>query len=104
MDPTDAPSAKRKRAKSPASAVLSLNRASDLWFDDGSIILKVETTQFRVHRTVLSTNSDIFRDMLSVPQPVGEEVIEGCPVVRLPDSAKDWTYVLQALYDSRYQI
>jgi hypothetical protein len=75
MDPFDGPSAKLKRSESSASPVLPPKWASDLWFDDGSIILQVETTQFRVHRTVLSTNSGIFRDMLSVPQPVGEEVI-----------------------------
>jgi hypothetical protein len=80
-------------------------RADNLWFDDGSVVLQVEMTQFRVHRSVLSTNSDIFRDMFSVPQPAEEgEVIDGCPVVHLPDSADDWTFVLQGLYDSRYAV
>lgn len=78
-------------------------RVDSLWFDDGSVILQAETTQFRVHRSVLSANSDIFRDMFSVPQPTEEvEVIDGCPVVHLPDYADDWTFVLQGLYDFRY--
>jgi|ERR1700683_2379007 hypothetical protein len=96
-------SPKRKRSDSPD--VLPLNRLDYLWFNDGSIVLQAEMTQFRVHRSVLSANSDIFQDMFSMAQPAEQgELIEGCPVVHLPDSAKDWTYVLGALYDSRYQI
>jgi hypothetical protein len=40
--------------------------------------------------------------MFAVPQPtVGDEMIEDCSIVHLPDSAEDWTYVLNALYDAR---
>lgn len=31
---------------------------------------------------------------------VSEGVIDGCPVVHLPDHAVDWTHVLSALYDA----
>ncbi|KAJ6461245.1 hypothetical protein C8R47DRAFT_993571 [Mycena vitilis] len=41
--------------------------------------------------------------MLALPQPAdGEETIEGCPVVRLPDSAEDVTCCLRAIFDSSY--
>lgn len=81
---------------------LSVVCSPDLWFDDGSVVLHVEDTQFRVHRTMLSKHSVIFRDMFAVPQPPAsdeEEMVEGCPVVLLPDSAQDWTIVLKVLYN-----
>jgi hypothetical protein len=100
MDSNNKGSVKRKRSKSPnGQSITVLKRVDDLWFDDGSIVLQAESTQFRVHRSVLSTHSEIFRDMLAASQPVEE--VEGCPVVRLPDSAEDWTHVLRALYDAR---
>jgi BTB/POZ domain len=106
MDLTNEPLTKRKRAESPTLQPLSHpKRADGLWFDDGSIVLQAGTTQFRVHRSVLSANSAVFRDMFSVPQAAkGDEVVEGCYVVRLSDSAEDWIYVLRAFYDFRYDI
>jgi hypothetical protein len=74
-------------------------RHPDLWFDDGSVILNVGTTLFRVHRSTLSTHSTVFADMFHVPQPPNQDAIEGCPVVHVPDSAKDFTCLLKALYD-----
>lgn len=87
--------------ESPVS--MTFARPLDLWFDDGSVVLQVESTQFRVHRSVLSSQSVIFRDMFSVPQPsvsgaTVEGMIEGCPVVCLQDKSQDWTYVLQMIY------
>ncbi|KAI5896127.1 uncharacterized protein SCHCODRAFT_02614106 [Schizophyllum commune H4-8] len=66
------------------------------WYSDGNIVLRVEDSLFRL----LNVNSEIFRDMLSVPQPVAQDDLEGCPVVRLPgDSAEGWRSLLDALYD-----
>ena len=77
-------------------------RSPDFWFDDGSVVLHVESTQFRVHRSVLSANSEVFRGMFSLPQPttVDRDLVDGCPVVRLADKVVDWTHVLKALYCS----
>jgi hypothetical protein len=73
---------------------------SSFWFDDGSIVIQAELTQFRVHRTMLSRHSQVFRDMFSVPQPVDpKDNIEGCPIVHLSESAQDVTHLLSALYD-----
>lgn len=105
MDATSEPSSKRKRTESTDTQSNPLpTRSKEFWLDDGSIVLHVENTLFRVHRTQLSANSEVFRNMFSVPQPAlkqGEE-IEGCPIVRLPDLAADWTYVLVGLYDASY--
>jgi hypothetical protein len=72
------------------------------WYDDGSIILQADATQFKVYRGILANSSVVFKDMTALPQPIaGEEMIEGCPVVRLTDTARDWSHVLKALCDRR---
>jgi len=74
--------------------------SSEYWFSDGSIVLKAESTVFRVHLSVLARHSEIFRDMSSVPQPKGQDaVIEGYPVIPVSDSAQDIEVLLSLLYD-----
>ncbi|KIM42349.1 hypothetical protein M413DRAFT_444773 [Hebeloma cylindrosporum] len=80
------------------STLRSLTRHPEFWFYDGSIVLSVQETLFRVHQTILSTHSDIFADLFTVPQPDGEYVIEGCHVVILHDDAKDFEDLLRAVY------
>jgi len=77
-------------------------RSPDIWFEDGSIVLQAELTQFRVYRGILSANSPIFRDMFSLPQPNEGELVEGCPVVTLFDSAVDLSHFLRAIHDAGY--
>ena len=84
-----------------------LMRQPDLWFSDGSIVLRAEKTMFRVHVSQLSRHSSVFCDMLSMPQPVSVgsdeheqgERVEGCPVLYLHDRAEDVMHLLRALYD-----
>jgi hypothetical protein len=92
----------------------------DLWFCDGSIILRAEDTLFRVHKSQLARHSPFFRDLFSLPQPSADNTtssptvvangnaplqidttneIEGCPVLRLYDTAEDVENLLMALYD-----
>lgn len=72
---------------------------SDIWFDDGSVVLQAELVQFRVHRTVLARHSSIFKDMFSIPQPPCGAMVEGCPLVLLHDNSEDVYHILTALYD-----
>ncbi|KAJ7146475.1 hypothetical protein C8R44DRAFT_757568 [Mycena epipterygia] len=76
-----------------------MHTASEL-FDDGTIVLQVENTLYRVYRGLLASRSTVFRDTFSIPQPATEEStqIEGCPVVQLHDRAKDFTRFLLALH------
>ena len=95
----------------PAAPILSspatpgeVRRHSDLWFDDGNVVfVGTDNTGFRLHRSILSRHSTIFRDMFGMPQPdaVGAETLEGCPVVHLQDSSEDLAFLLTALYDGR---
>ena len=89
---SDAPLAKRQRTESSITH-------SDIWHDDGSVVLQVETTQFRVHWGVLSLHSTFFRDMRGLPQPAQEHSIDGCPVIELHDSVTDVQHLLNALYN-----
>jgi BTB/POZ domain len=83
-----------------------LVKHADLWFCDGSVILQADSTLFRVHKSQLSRRSVIFSDMFTLPQPVttthatlADETYEGCPNVKLHDSAEDVANLLLALYD-----
>jgi hypothetical protein len=79
-------------------------RVDDLWFEDGSLILKAEEKLFRIPKYLLAARSTFFKDMLSFPPlPDGEvELMDGIPFVILPDSAKDVEVFLRAIMDSKY--
>jgi BTB/POZ domain. len=72
---------------------------ADFWFVDGSVVIIVEATSFKIHQSVLSRHSDVFSGMFTVPQPARDDTIDGCPVVVLSqDKASDFVDVLKALY------
>jgi hypothetical protein len=103
MDALTSPVAKRQRTEDFGVATTPEIKHSTPWFNDGNIVLQVESTQFRVFRGVLATASTVFNDMFSIPQPPspGGELVEGCLVVHLQDSAQDWQYGLKALFERR---
>ncbi|KAF9034386.1 hypothetical protein BJ165DRAFT_1563754 [Panaeolus papilionaceus] len=76
------------------------------WFDDGSLVLAAGNTMFRVHASLLSQCSTVFKDMFSVPQLPNstspEAMVEGCPVVHLHDSPEDVECILNAIYEYPY--
>ncbi|TCD63697.1 hypothetical protein EIP91_005102 [Steccherinum ochraceum] len=99
------PLTKRRRRDSddagsspPKRDELAYKRGSP-WLEDGNIILVAEGTAFRVLQSILSNSSEVFRDMFSVPQPTDAEKLDGVPVVQMPDSKRDLSRVLNALFD-----
>lgn len=72
---------------------------SDLWFDDGNIVLIAEHVAFKVHQGQLERHSDIFQDLFSVPQPENQTLFDDCAWFELHDSPSDLLYLLRALYD-----
>lgn len=75
------------------------NRHLGLWLDDGSIVLNVESTLFRIHRTPCK-HSKVFADMSAIPQPEsGMQNIKGSPVVTIPDRADGSAYLPRAIYN-----
>lgn len=84
----------------PPRTVESFSRHPKFYFEDGSIILDVECTLFRVHQSVLSRQSEVFRSMFSLIQPDDTPMVDGCPSVQLAgDSSKDVEEFLGTLYD-----
>ncbi|KZP19012.1 hypothetical protein FIBSPDRAFT_828576 [Athelia psychrophila] len=77
---------------------------SDVWYDDGNVVLQAQNTHFKVYRGVLAQISSVFKDMFSFPQPPSAEMelIDGCPVVHLSDRAEDVRYLLQAIFQREY--
>ncbi|CAL1705323.1 unnamed protein product [Somion occarium] len=72
-------------------------RSNALWLEDGNFVILVQSTAFRFYGGLLSIHSPVFRDMFSLPQPRGVERFDGCPFIRLYDSAEDFSYFLQVL-------
>ena len=63
-----------------------LMRSPAFWFADGTVVIQVENTLYRVYRGLLGSRSMVFHDTFSVPQPAEEGMaIEGCPLVQLHD-------------------
>ncbi|TBU41579.1 hypothetical protein BD309DRAFT_1081994 [Dichomitus squalens] len=77
-------------------------RDSDIWFEDGNIIVIAQSTAFRFHKSVLASHSQVFRELFSVPQPspnAGEsEAIDGCTVMYVSDTGYDFRELLRAIY------
>ena len=75
-----------------------VKRAEGLWFEDCGLIIQAETTVFRISGAILATHSVVFHDMLSFPKPHDADTIDGCPLVVLPDAAKDVDSFLRAIF------
>ena len=78
-----------------------------LWFEDGNIVLvtgALDTEEasiaFKVHRGVLARHSEVFRSMFEVPQSLtGDEILDGCPAITMPDLPSELSVLIKALYD-----
>ena len=51
------------------------------------VLQSCDSANFRVHKAVLASSSQFFRDMFSLPQPSNDEAIDGLPFVRLSEDA-----------------
>jgi hypothetical protein len=87
-----------------AVPVAESQRSFDVWYDDGTLVIRAENTLFRVYRGILSSHSEFFKDMLSLPQPrgVGDETVDDCHVVQVHDQAEDMAPFLRSLHDVKY--
>ena len=77
----------------------SLVRSSEVWYEDGNIILQAEDTLFKVYRGILSRESPFFRDMFSLPQSDASAVdcLEGCPIIVVHDKPDEFKKFLSAM-------
>ncbi|KAJ7239963.1 hypothetical protein B0H12DRAFT_1056471, partial [Mycena haematopus] len=79
-----------------------VSQVDTLWFRDGTLVLRAETSLFRVFPEILAAKSPVFQDMLAFPQPLDGESYDGCPLVVLPDCAADMTHFLSAIFHYEY--
>ncbi|KAK7690491.1 hypothetical protein QCA50_005589 [Cerrena zonata] len=80
---------------------VNISRSTAVWYEDGNVVLIAERKAFKVHRSILSSSSDVFRDMFEVVQPDlldSSSTFDGCPIVHLSDTAKELTTFLEILY------
>ncbi|KAI9445828.1 hypothetical protein BJY52DRAFT_1177375, partial [Lactarius psammicola] len=55
---------------------------------DASIIVRSsDQVNFRVHKSVLAMSSPFFKDLLSLPQPPDDELVDSLPVIQLSEDA-----------------
>ncbi|EJC97882.1 uncharacterized protein FOMMEDRAFT_143417 [Fomitiporia mediterranea MF3/22] len=72
------------------------------WFDDGNLILQADgNVCFKIHRGVLARQSEIFKDMLALPQPspLTSNDVEKVETVRMYDLPVELSNLLMAIYD-----
>ena len=74
-------------------------RHPEFYFSDGSVIIIVERTAFRVHQSILARHSEVFSGLWEVPQPSKVDLYDGCPSMHLTDSVDDFVDVMRVLYD-----
>lgn len=77
---------------------------NDLWYDDGSVVLKAGNDFFRVHGSILSQKSSVFATILLQSQIENTETHEGCPVVALGDDAEELRQLLLTIYEISYAL
>ena len=75
--------------------------AFSLWFDDGNVVFIAQKVAFRVHKSVMARNSDVFIGLFAIPQPSSCEetdLFEGVPSVEVQDTSYDFGKLIHALY------
>ena len=77
---------------------------SDVWFDDGNLIIVAGEVAFRVYKGTLARTSEVFQHLLDIPTPAlpanttDPGMIDGVPVVHVADSAVDLKNLLLVLF------
>ena len=57
-----------------------------------------DQVNFRVHKSLLAMSSPFFKDLLSLPQPPDSELIDGLPIVQVPENADLLNSLVSLLY------
>ncbi|KAI0776588.1 hypothetical protein BD413DRAFT_602162 [Trametes elegans] len=89
-----------KTLETDDSAFPGVERSRDYWFNDGNIVLIVRDIAYKIHKSVLSRHSEVFRDLFSAPSTAADAYFDGCPALCLSESPEDVGNFLKALYDS----
>ncbi|KAH9910893.1 uncharacterized protein B0H18DRAFT_836473, partial [Fomitopsis serialis] len=81
---------------------------ADFWYEDGNIIIVAQEVGFRVYKGFIASRSEVFRDMISLAQPVldssCEGTLDGCPYVHVSDTAAEIRSLLRILFIGRQYV
>ncbi|KAH9009130.1 hypothetical protein EDB85DRAFT_1477714 [Lactarius pseudohatsudake] len=66
--------------------------------DPNIIVRSSDKVNFRVRKSVLAMSSPFFNDLLSLPQPPDDELVDGLPVIQLPEDADLLNSLISLLY------
>ncbi|KAH9022498.1 hypothetical protein EDB84DRAFT_1441191 [Lactarius hengduanensis] len=66
--------------------------------DANIIVRSSEKVNFPVHKSVLAMSSPFFKDLLSLPQPPDDELVDGLPVIQLSEDADLLNSLISLLY------
>ncbi|CCM03173.1 uncharacterized protein FIBRA_05295 [Fibroporia radiculosa] len=77
-------------------------RHREYYFGDGNVILLVENTLYKLHRSILERHSTVFREMWCVPPPENstEGKVDENPIVLAGVNGGDFIRLLWILYPS----
>ncbi|THH16552.1 hypothetical protein EW146_g4098 [Bondarzewia mesenterica] len=80
-------------------------KSDSLWLNEGNIVIRTTSadayTLYKVHKSILSLHSPVFRGLFDSPQDAlhsASEHFEGIPIMDLPDAPDDVDGFLKALY------
>jgi hypothetical protein len=87
---------KRQRVQDSEAEATSITPVrSEIWFDDGGIVLQAEMTQFKVYKGTLTSHSVVLKDLIANMEE--NKGVDGCPFLYLGDTAADVDIILWAL-------
>lgn len=77
---------------------MSYTKQKDGWYPDGSVIIAIQQTVFRLHRSLLSKQSEILRERFEAADDDPEtQYHQSCPVVVLRGTPNDFAMLLKAM-------
>ncbi|KZV63013.1 hypothetical protein PENSPDRAFT_641447 [Peniophora sp. CONT] len=101
LDATPAPKRRRLDGTDEAQPTTGLaEKYKDLWLADGNIVLQCAEGAFRVHRSLLAAQSEVFRDMFALAIPAVDA--DGLPTVQVSDDTDQMYQFLCCLIFHKY--
>lgn len=97
--PFNMPPEKRKRIDGESDESDSSEPVrSDIWFDDGNIIIQAENTQFRLYKGLLCNASESEVLKAAIRNIGDSKGVDGCPLLCLSDSSLELSYVFKSIF------
>lgn len=74
-----------------------------LWYEDGNVIIIADSTLFRVHQSMLSRRSPVFKALISLADRSDDERVnskDACLKITIDDAKEDVERLIPSLYNS----